>query len=119
MAAIRLQRGIEAFQRSDLKGVLEETTLAEELLLEVERLRGDQPFDPLERAKVRFLRASALQRLAGSRDLQLLERARTDAAAAMALRPERDEALDLLRASEAALAEARAERGEQAGAGLR
>jgi tetratricopeptide (TPR) repeat protein len=116
MAGIRLERGIEAFRRRDLEAVLEETALAEDLLLEVERLRGDQPFDPLERAKVRFLRASALQRLAGRRDAQLLEQARADALAAVALGPERDEARALVRASEAALAEARAERGEDDGA---
>jgi len=119
MAAIRLERGIEAFQSGDLEGVLEETALAEELLLEVERLRGDQPFDPLERAKVRFLRASALQHLAGRRDLQLLERARADALAATALQPERDEARKLLRASRAALGEVPAKRGEEIGAELR
>jgi tetratricopeptide (TPR) repeat protein len=119
MAGIRLERGIEAFRRRDLEAVLEETAVAEGLLLEVERLSVDQPFDPLERAKVRFLRASALQRLAGRRDTPLLEQARADALAAMALGPERDEALALVRASEAALAEARAGRGEDAGADRR
>jgi hypothetical protein len=42
MASIRLERGIEAFRRRDLEAVLEETAVAEGLLLEVERLSVDQ-----------------------------------------------------------------------------